>query len=60
MDKKIFNEVSRVPNELKDLPVIPLEYRPKFKLIANLAPSKDEIEKNPRSRSARLRVIERV
>ncbi len=58
--KKIFNEVSRVPNELKDLPVIPLEYRPKFKLIANLAPSKDEIEKNPRSRSARLRVIERV
>ncbi len=58
--KKIFNEVSRVPNELKDLPVIPLEYRPKFKLIANLAPSKEEVEKNPRSRSARLRVIERV
>ena len=58
--KKIFNEVSRVPNELKDLPVIPLEYRPKFKMIANLAPSKEEVEKNPRSRSARLRVIERV
>lgn len=58
--KRIFNEVSRVPNELKDLPVIPLEYRPKFKLIANLAPSKEEVEKNPRSRSARLRVIERV
>ena len=57
--KSIFNEVSKVPKELKNLPVIPLEYQPKYKVVANIAPSKEEIEKNKRARSARLRVIER-
>ncbi len=58
--KKIFNEVSSVPKELRKLPVIPLEYRPKFKVIANVEPTALEVEKNARSRSARLRVIERI
>lgn len=57
--KHIFNEVSSVPKELQGLPVIPDEYKPKFKVIANIKPSKEEIERNSRSRSARLRVIER-
>ncbi len=57
--KQIFNEVSSVPKELKNLPIIPEEYKPKYKIIANIAPTKKEIENNPRCRSARLRVIER-
>ena len=58
--KDIFKEVSSVKKELKNLPIIPDEYKPKFKIIANVKPSDDEIERNKRSRSARLRVIERV
>lgn len=57
--KQVFNRVSKVPSELKNLPVIPLEYQPKFNVLANISPSKEEIEFNPRSRSARLRVIEK-
>lgn len=58
--KKIFNEVSSIPKELQNLPIIPDEYKPKYKIIANIKPTNEEIEKNNRSRSARLRVIERV
>ena len=58
--KEIFREVSSVKKELRGLPIIPDEYRPKFKVIANIKPSDLEIENNKRSRSARLRVIERV
>ena len=58
--KKIFNEVSSIPKELQNLPIIPDEYKPKYKVIANIKPKDREIEKNNRSRSARLRVIERV
>jgi len=57
--KKIFKEVSTVPKEFKDLPILPEEYEPKYKIIANIAPTDEEIENNARSRSARLRVIER-
>lgn len=58
--KEIFKEVSTVKKELKNLPIIPDEYKPKFKIIANIKPTDKEIEDNKRSRSARLRVIERV
>ena len=58
--KEIFKGVSEVPKELRGLPLIPLEFQPKFKLVANIEPSKSEIEENPRARSSRLRVIERV
>ena len=57
--KNIFNEVSKLPKELQNLPVIPDEYKPKFKIIANITPTKEKKKKNNRSRSARLRVIER-
>lgn len=58
--KNIFKEVSSVPKELAGLPIIPKEYQPKYKVIANIAPTNTEIDENIRSRSARLRVIERV
>ena len=58
--KKMFNEVSKVDKKLQMLPIIPEEYQPSFKLIANISPSDEEIKENKRARSARLRVIERV
>ncbi len=58
--KQIFNEVSKVDKTLDKLPIIPDELKPKFKVIASIVPTNEEIENNKRSRSARLRVIERV
>ncbi len=57
--KRIFNEVSSIPKQLQNLPIIPDEYKPKYKVIANIKPTDQEIKNNPRARSARLRVIER-
>ena len=57
--KQIFNEVSNVPKELQSLPILPEKNKPKYKVIAHIKPTKEEIEKNNRSRSATLRVIER-
>lgn len=58
--KEIFNQVSKVDDSLKKLPVLPKEYLPKFQVIANIKPSEKEIIENHRARSARLRVIERI
>lgn len=58
--KKIFKEVSDIDPTLKKLPIIPKEYQPKFKIIANIKPSQKEIENNKRARSSKLRVIERI
>ncbi len=58
--KEIFKKVSEMDNNIKKLPIIPEEYKPKFKIVANIKPSKQEIETNPRARSAKLRVIERI
>ena len=58
--KEIFRSVSEIDSNLKRLPVIPEEYQPKYKVVANIKPSKQELEENPRARSAKLRVIERV
>ena len=59
--KNIFNEVSSVPNEFSKLPYIPEEYLPKYKIISKgITPTKEEIEENYRSHSARLRIIERI
>ena len=57
--KQIFKQVSTPPKELQNLPVIPDEYKPKYKIIANIKPKDSEISHNNRARSARLRVIER-
>ena len=58
--KEKFHKYSAVDSNLSKLPFIPEEYLPKYKLIENIVPSKEEIEENNRARSARLRVIERI
>lgn len=58
--KEIFKSVSEIDKNIKKLPIIPEEFQPKYKIIANIKPSKNELESNPRSRSAKLRVIERI
>ncbi len=58
--KETFKKVSSVPKELENMPIIPLEFQPNFKVIANITPSEKELSENNRSRSSRLRVIERV
>ena len=44
------------------MPNIPEEYLPDYKLVVNKAiiPTEEELEINPRARSAKLRVIERI
>ena len=58
--KEVFRSVSEVDKNLKNLPVIPEEFLPKFKVIKTIEPSSSELEENNRSRSARLRIIERI
>ena len=58
--KEIFRKYSEIDKNLSKLPFVPEEYLPKYKLIANITPSEEEVEENNRSRSSRLRVIERI
>ena len=60
--KNIFKEKCKIDDKVKGLPNIPEEYLPDFKLIYNkaIAPSDEEIKNNPRARSSKLRVIERI
>lgn len=58
--KSLFKSVCEVDKNFKNMPIIPEHLQPRFKIIANIAPSDEELEKNNRARSARLRVIERV
>ena len=58
--KEIFKEVTSIDPALKNLPVIPDEFLPKYKIVKTISPSDSELEYNPRARSAKLRVIERI
>lgn len=58
--KEVFRKHTQVSAELKNMPIIPKEYQPKFKIVKVLEPKEEEVEENNRSRSAKLRVIERV
>ena len=60
--KHIFKSNSEVPDIVKGLPDIPERYKPKIKLINKkpIVASDREINENSRSKSAKLRVIERV
>ena len=58
--KNIFKSVSEVDKNLRNMPIIPDELMPKYKVIAYIKPSLEELANNNRARSARLRVIERV
>ena len=58
----MFKKYSDVDPLVKGLPVIPKEYKPLIKLINKkpILPSGEELEENSRSKSAKLRIIERV
>ncbi len=60
--KQTFKKYSEINSLVKGLPVIPDEYKPKIKLINKkpILPSNEETWENSRSKSAKLRVIERV
>ena len=60
--KNIFKEKCKIDDKVKGLPEIPNEYLPDFKLVSNKAivPNEEEIKNNPRARSSKLRVIERI
>ena len=60
--KKIFKKFSEVDEVVKGMPNIPDEYKPLIKIINNkpILASDEEIEQNSRSKSAKLRVIERI
>ena len=60
--KQIFKKESEINDLVKGLPSIPDEYKPKIKLINKkpILPSFKELEENSRSKSAKLRIIERV
>jgi 16S rRNA (cytosine1402-N4)-methyltransferase len=60
--KNFFKEKTEIDAKIKGLPNIPENMLPDFKLVNNKAiePKEEEIELNPRARSAKLRVIERI
>ncbi len=62
--KNIFKKYSEVNEIFKGLPdkEIPLEYKPLIKLINKkpILPSQEELQENSRSKSAKLRIIERI
>ena len=60
--KQIFKRSSEVDDLVKGLPDIPDNYLPKLKLINKkpLIPSEEEIKENTRSKSAKLRIAERI
>ena len=60
--KNYFKEKCMIDSKLKGMPNIPNEYLPDFELVTHkpILPSNLEIEENPRARSAKLRVIQRI
>lgn len=56
----VFNELCSDDIRAKKMPLVPDELKAKAKKIAKITPSKDELEENLRSRSSKLRVIERI
>ncbi|TSI11514.1 16S rRNA (cytosine(1402)-N(4))-methyltransferase RsmH [Lysinibacillus sp. BW-2-10] len=62
LTKTIFKEASSLPDLPPGLPVIPEEFKPTLKLITRkpILPSEEELEENNRSRSAKLRIAEKI
>lgn len=60
--KQIFKKYSEVDPIFKGMPDIPDEYKPKIKLVNKkpILPSEEELKNNSRSKSAKLRIIERM
>ncbi len=59
--KRFMRDASRVDPRLAALPVVPASARPRLRLVGGaIHPGDDEIARNPRSRSAVLRVAEKL
>lgn len=60
--KATFRKASEGPQIPRNLPIIPDEYKPKYKLITRrpIVPSEEELLENNRARSAKLRIIEKI
>lgn len=56
----VFKKLCSDDESTKKLPFVPEELKAKAKMIVKLTPSEKEIDENNRSRSSKLRVIERV
>ena len=60
--KRVFKKYSEVDRVVKGLPEIPEEYKPMVRLVNKkpIVPSKEELDENSRSASAKLRIVERL
>ena len=60
--KQYFKKLTEEDERIKGLPNIDPSLLPDYKLVNRkpITPSEEEIERNPRSRSAKMRVIERI
>ena len=60
--KQIFKKYSEINEMVKGLPEIPEEYKPLLKIINKkpILPSEEELKENTRSKSAKLRIAERM
>jgi len=60
--KDVFKKYTSIPDVVKGLPNIPNEYLPDYQIIGKkpITPSEKELSENNRSRSSKLRIIERI
>lgn len=59
--KNMFREYSEVSPDMKNLPYVPEEYMPKYRVVSKgIVASKEELAENNRAHSARLRVLEKI
>ncbi|MDF2556222.1 MAG: rsmH [Bacillales bacterium] len=60
--KSYFKEKSDLPNLPKGLPIIPEEFKPVLRIVNRkpILPTEEELEKNNRARSAKLRIAEKI
>ncbi len=57
---KVFKELCSDSPDARKLPIVPDELKARAKKIIKITPSDNEIDENNRSRSSKLRVIERI
>jgi len=59
--KRFMRDASLVPAPYRGMPQVPAEFMPKLRLVGKpVTASAEEIAANPRARSARLRIAERI